>query len=81
MVEGIEEVAVELELKPLADAEVLPNTHVPVVDSRLAEPVAGCVAVNAKCRLRKTIEVDALQGFGQVVMNVATGDFVGALEE
>ena len=81
MVEGIEKVSVELELDPLTDTEVLPNTHVPVVDAWLAEPIAGCVAVNAECRLRKTIEVDALQGFGQVVMYVATGLLVGALKE
>ena len=81
VVPSIEEVPVDFEVDMLGDAEVLSNAHVPVVDPWLAEPVAGCIAIDTQRGLFKAVEVDPLQDLSEILMNVATLYLVRALEE
>lgn len=81
VIEGIEEVSRQLKLRVLSDVEGLSKAHIPVVNARLAQPVAARVAIHAESGLREAAEVDALQALGEVLVNIAAGGLICTLKE
>ena len=81
VIEGIEEVSIQLELNPLGDMEALSKAHIPVIDARLAEEITRRSAKHARGRLREAAEVDPLKLPGQALVNIAARGPVSALEE
>ena len=72
VIKGIEEVRGHFELSGLGDVEALSNAHVPVVNARLAQPVAGRVAKHAEGGLTKAAKIDTLKLLVKVLVNIAT---------
>jgi len=81
VVKRVEEITVEFEAGSFCEMEALANTHVPVVDARLTQPVSRRGTVDAQRWLREAVKVYALKLLGEIVVNVAALSLVGALEE
>ena len=81
VVEGVEEVAIELELNSLRDAEALSNTHVPVVNARLAKPSCGVYCHRRRVPAGKQSKLMRCRVLVRLSWILQPGYLVGALKE
>src|SRR6516162_5429767 len=81
MVPRIKEIPSKLEIDMLGNAEVLADTHIPVVNARLFQPITRCISVDTERRLREALGVNSLEHCGEVCVYIAALGSVRALEE
>src|SRR5579883_1725336 len=80
MVKGVEGIHFEHELDALSNAELFAESHVKVVDTRLAQGVASDGSERTQSRLREAGRVNAREFTDKVVMYLAAGNSVGMHE-